>query len=402
MRYDENERRKLNELLSMGSISSDGRLNGQYNLTLASLMNDNSEPGVTFAQPQFQQGEMDRNREQFAREDVRAMERGFNPEQFRSPQPAPQAPEPQNYFQRSGGPKISLDQFAGNRPHDVFRDGPLELGRQRTPDGGEMIIKRVPSMDSFGRQSAQVIREFVPPVNLDAMKKGLEVQKLQKEINASIPGEKPPAGYRFTPDGDLVPINGGPADPRNQADKPLTEFQGKSTAFGTRAAVAHGILNSVGNGGKVQPGMIKRSLEAVPWAGEGLGTLSNWTQSPKQQQVDQAQRDFVNAVLRQESGAAIGPDEFANATKQYFPQPGDSPDVIRQKAENRETAIAGFELNAGNRGGAAVRAAGGSVNTVTPPGSPAHKTDWLARAKAKNPGMSGAALEAEYLKKFRG
>ena len=401
--YDEEDRRKLNELLSMGSISSDGRLNGQYNLTLASLMNDNSEPGVTFAQPQFQQGEMDRNRDQFAREDVRAMERGFNPEQFRSPQPAPQAPEPQNYFQRSGGPKISLDQFAPKgRQHDVFVDGPLEIGRQRTPDGGEMIFKRVAGLDGFGRQSARVVQEFVPPPDLARMKQSLEIQLKQKELNAPVAGEKPPAGYRFTPDGDLVPINGGPADPRNQADKPLTEFQGKSAAFGTRAAVAHGILNSVGDGGKVQPGVIKRSLEAVPWAGEGLGTLSNWTQSPKQQQVDQAQRDFVNAVLRQESGAAIGPDEFANATKQYFPQPGDSPDVIRQKAENRETAIAGFELNAGNRGGAAVRAAGGSVNTVTPPGSPAHKTDWLARAKAKNPGMSGAALEAEYLKKFRG
>lgn len=403
--YQDEERRKLNELLSMGSISSDGRLNGQYNLTLASLMADNNEPGVKFAQPQFQQGEMDRNREQFAREDVRAMERGFNPEQFRSPQPAPQAPqapEPQNFFQRSGGPKISLDQFAGNRPHDVFRDGPLELGRQRTPDGGEMIFKRVAGLDGFGRQSARVVQEFVPPPDLSRIKQNLEIQLKQKELNAPVAGEKPPSGYRFTPSGDLVPINGGPADPRNQADKPLTEFQGKSAAFGTRAAVAHGILNSVGDGGKVQPGVIKRSLEAVPWAGEGLGTLSNWTQSPKQQQVDQAQRDFVNAVLRQESGAAIGPDEFANATKQYFPQPGDSPDVIRQKAENRETAIAGFELNAGNRGGAAVRAAGGSVNTVTPPGSPAHKTDWLARAKAKNPGMSGAALEAEYLKKFRG
>ena len=200
---------------------------------------------------------MDRNREQFAREDVRAMERGFNPEQFRSPQPAPQAPEPQNYFQRSGGPKISLDQFAGNRPHDVFRDGPLELGRQRTPDGGEMIIKRVPGMDSFGRQSAQVVREFVAPPDLSRIKQNLEIQLKQKELNAPVAGEKPPAGYRFTPSGDLVPINGGPADPRNQADKPLTEFQGKSAAFGTRAAVAHGILNSVCDGGKVQPGVIK-------------------------------------------------------------------------------------------------------------------------------------------------
>lgn len=36
-----------------------------------------------------------------------------------------------------------------------------------------------------------------------------------------------------------------------------------------------------------------------------------------------------------------------------------------------------------------------------PIGQPAeHKSDWIARAKAKNPGMSGAAIEAEYMKKF--
>jgi hypothetical protein len=35
------------------------------------------------------------------------------------------------------------------------------------------------------------------------------------------------------------------------------------------------------------------------------------------------------------------------------------------------------------------------------PGGQPHKADWIARAKAKNPGMSGAAIEAEYLKKFR-
>lgn len=35
------------------------------------------------------------------------------------------------------------------------------------------------------------------------------------------------------------------------------------------------------------------------------------------------------------------------------------------------------------------------------PNDPSHKADWVVRAKAKNPGMSGAAIEAEYIKKFR-
>jgi len=127
----------------------------------------------------------------------------------------------------------------------------------------------------------------------------------------------------------------------------LTEAQGKATNFSIRAKQAHEILNSVGEGGKVQPGLIKRGAEAIPFVGEGLGTALNITQSAPQQQVEQAQRNFVNAVLRQESGAAINKDEFDNAKKQYFPQPGDSKEVIEQKRLNREAAIKGFDIAAG-------------------------------------------------------
>jgi hypothetical protein len=64
---------------------------------------------------------------------------------------------------------------------------------------------------------------------------------------------------------------------------------------------------------------------------------------PKEfQKFDQAQRDFVNAILRRESGAVISDSEFANAAQQYFPQPGDTPEVIEQKAQNRAIAIEGI------------------------------------------------------------
>jgi hypothetical protein len=62
---------------------------------------------------------------------------------------------------------------------------------------------------------------------------------------------------------------------------------------------------------------------------------------------DQAERNFVNAVLRRESGAAISKDEFTSAAKQYFPQPGDPQDVLAQKSENRRTALQGMQLAAG-------------------------------------------------------
>ena len=57
--------------------------------------------------------------------------------------------------------------------------------------------------------------------------------------------------------------------------------------------------------------------------------------------LDQAKRDFTNAVLRRESGAAIAQSEFDSADKQYFPQIGDSDKVIAQKARARQIAIQG-------------------------------------------------------------
>ena len=73
----------------------------------------------------------------------------------------------------------------------------------------------------------------------------------------------------------------------------------------------------------------------------------NFFQSSEYQQYDQARRDFINATLRRESGAVISDDEFDNANKQYFPQPGDKPQVIAQKRRNRKTAIEGISRAAG-------------------------------------------------------
>ena len=128
--------------------------------------------------------------------------------------------------------------------------------------------------------------------------------------------------------------------------KPMTEGQAKANLFGGRMVEAGKLLDDLEAKGVFERGRIKRTAEgfgmAVPLIGDevaaGMGHLTNWTQSPEQQMAEQAQRDFVNAVLRRESGAVINPDEFTNAAMQYFPQPGDSPKVIEQKRRNRKVA----------------------------------------------------------------
>jgi hypothetical protein len=75
--------------------------------------------------------------------------------------------------------------------------------------------------------------------------------------------------------------------------------------------------------------------------------IGNTLISPEFQLHQQAERNFINAVLRRESGAAINTDEFVQARQQYIPQPGDSPQVLAQKARNRATVLAGMIREAG-------------------------------------------------------
>lgn len=125
----------------------------------------------------------------------------------------------------------------------------------------------------------------------------------------------------------------------------LTEAQAKAVGFAARAKEADQILNTT----TFKPLAVatKQGLESVYGIGGGLGMVANQMMSPNDQKVDQAQRNFVNAVLRQESGAAISEAEFENARRQYFPQPGDSKAVIKQKADNRQTVIKSLETVAG-------------------------------------------------------
>lgn len=152
-------------------------------------------------------------------------------------------------------------------------------------------------------------------------------------------GGKPPAGYRWKADGTLEAIPGGPGE------KPLTDAQAKAALFGSRMESANEIFDRLER---------KGTTKSIPGsnAGFGIGAAINTISSSEQQQLNQAKRDFVNATLRRESGAVISSSEFDNAEKQYFPQIGDSKEVIAQKKRNRETAMRGVqaEIPKGSRG----------------------------------------------------
>lgn len=126
---------------------------------------------------------------------------------------------------------------------------------------------------------------------------------------------------------------------KNAKEKEPTADQSKAALFGKRMAQAEDVFGDLTGQGfdpTTQAAAAERTL--VP------GIL----QSGVTKQQSQAEENFLNAVLRRESGAAIGKDEFTKGESQYFPRGGDTPEVVAQKLANRQLAVEGMKAEAGH------------------------------------------------------
>jgi hypothetical protein len=148
-----------------------------------------------------------------------------------------------------------------------------------------------------------------------------------------------PAGYERKADGSVGPMAG--YDP-NKTGK-ANEGEMKASAFLTRALGANASYEKQ----EVGP----RSLIGQALADTAPGLLNSLPgsvgNSPERQVSDSAQDEFIAASLRQDSGAAIPPEELARQRRIYFPMPGDGPEAIAQKRAARLRAIAGLKESAG-------------------------------------------------------
>lgn len=121
-------------------------------------------------------------------------------------------------------------------------------------------------------------------------------------------------------------------------EKPLTGDQVSSAGFARRLEQAEDVFNKLTESGYKRETMGESAQSFDP---------TGKFKSPQFVKQEQAERNFINAVLRKESGAAISPSEFENAEKQYFPRPGDTPESLAQKRANRMQAIETLKLGAG-------------------------------------------------------
>lgn len=181
-----------------------------------------------------------------------------------------------------------------------------------------------------GLTAAQIIAGFGKPAEF-ALAKFKEEEHRKTEVSKT--GAKVPKGYvkRINPDTGVEELI-----PDDQAIKP-SQFQ--AALYGKRMKQAEDVFSEL-TGKGFDAAALGNQAQRLPFYPEFMKN-----EDIKRQ--NQAERNFVNAVLRRESGAAISPSEFSSAEMQYFPRPGDSAPVLEQKKQNRALAIAALQAEAG-------------------------------------------------------
>jgi hypothetical protein len=138
-----------------------------------------------------------------------------------------------------------------------------------------------------------------------------------------LPGyEKSPAMTTTLPDGTVIQLGGG---------KPLTEAQSKDNVFTTRAEGALRALEPVAD---ALASFSQRAVGADP-----TGVVRGAVQTDEFQVAQNAGNEFLQAILRKDTGAAITEQEQELYGKTYLPQPGDNAAVLVAKAAARARAI---------------------------------------------------------------
>ena len=242
---------------------------------------------------------------------------------------------PQTVMQNGKSVLVQIGNRGTVRPIEGYEprnDGPYQ-GTSVEAQDINVLLRGDPASAEY---AAAYARQAAPRVNMD----GSTVTPNMRAYRTPTFNPAPAAGTSSPPPVDKPPPPGAAPNYAvpgiTEATKPNPAQLAVST-YATRMAAASVIIDKLG---LATSNVKDRIVQMIP----GVG---NYLTSTDFQQANQAQRDFINAVLRRESGAVISESEFANAAQQYFPQPGDKPSVLEQKRKNRETTLLGFEREAG-------------------------------------------------------
>jgi hypothetical protein len=233
--------------------------------------------------------------------------------------------------------------FPGNSPEAAANNILLSL-RTKMQDGSASDDERAQYALAWQKLAADRIEPVPDPTDPTGQRMMLGRVPGQVPTGFPAPDYKPGAATPAAgtaPAGSGQAANGSGAQPIAGTQKPPpvpTQDQSQAATYATRMAKAHDLMTPLDD---TAVSVMENAKKRVGgWFGVNLN-------SPDAQRLRQAQLDFLNAVLRKESGAAISEGEYNRYAEQYFPMPGDNAATIRQKQANRATTIQGMQREAG-------------------------------------------------------
>ena len=146
-------------------------------------------------------------------------------------------------------------------------------------------------------------------------------------VTGKFDAQNPPSGMALTtnPDGTMT-LEQGPG----VKAKAFTEGQSKDVVFSTRAKGALEALDPIAGA------LTDRSDVAAGWLPMGIG---GGVQSDDYQVAKTAGDEFLQAILRKDTGAAITTQEQQLYGDTYLPRPGDNAARLTYKKEARQRAV---------------------------------------------------------------
>jgi hypothetical protein len=225
----------------------------------------------------------------------------------------------------------------------------LDRNEAVTLDTGDMRVQRragqeqviAENVDEVGRMGARIDQQ-----NANARTMAAQTAAQREQRQASQPqgaewrtltaDEAAAQGFNG---GDVVQVNSRTGQmARRSQDRPERMFnqqQSLAAEFANRMIAADQAIDRVSGEGFQGNEMTRGDIPVVG------GVL----RGSRERRYDQAVDDFITAVLRRESGAAISAAEFETAYRQYFPSLGDDPATIEQKRALRQRQIQNMQAS---------------------------------------------------------
>ena len=217
---------------------------------------------------------------------------------------------------------------AGIDPNQITRQNYPVL-RAGIVGASEALAERLGMEGPSGAEEPASIRALRVRAREAGLEPGTEAYQEFMRRGGSIPQGM---AIEATPDGGMRFVQGEGVGGADGVE--FTQQQSKDNVYATRARGALEAFEPVAN---AMADRGDRILELIPF---GVGREA---QGDDFQVAQQAGTEFLQAILRKDTGAAITQDEVESYGRVYLPRPGDSQAVLEAKRQARIRAINALE-----------------------------------------------------------